>query len=90
MVFISEGIDYWIFILASLITIISCIGYIVFKTGKLIKIFISDIHNSPKQFVELSSQYDSMHREVQKLKERIYRIDGQVDAYCKMLFSSVP
>lgn len=75
MVYISEEIDYAIFFLGSIITIF----LLIYAIAKRILSFLNKISQLPDQIINLNQKYTNVYNEVQILKEKIYRIDGQMD-----------
>jgi len=47
-------------------------------TKKVIS-FLSKISQLPKEITDLKQKYNSIYSDVQTLKEKVYRIDGQMD-----------
>lgn len=86
MPFISEEIDYAILFLAAIIGII----LFIYEIAKKITSFLSKLSQLPNELGNLKQKYTVIYTEVQALKEKIYRIDGQMDICCRIMDKLVP
>jgi len=81
MTIISEEIDYVIFFIGASLTII----ILLFGISKKTIDFLNKISNIPNELSHLKQKYTSTHEDVQTLKEKIFRIDGQMQIYSKFV-----
>ena len=81
MTIISEEIDYVIFFIGASLTII----ILLFGISKKTIDFLNKISNIPNELSNLKQKYTNTHEDVQTLKEKIFRIDGQMQIYSKFV-----
>ena len=81
MVFISPEIEYMIFFIAALIPI----GFLIYKIYKKVRLFLTKIYQFPNEIKSLKLKHNTVSSEVQNLKEKIYKIEGQMDICCRIV-----
>lgn len=84
MIFFSEEIDYAIMFLAALFGIILFIVEIYKKVAS----FLNKLSQLPNELTTLKEKYNVIFNDVQTLKEKIYRIDGQI-VICHRIFDKI-
>jgi len=81
MTIISEEIDYGIFFIGSSLTII----ILVYGIGNKVLNFSNKLSEIPNNLSHLKQKYTNTHQDVQILKEKIFKIEGQMQIYCKIV-----
>lgn len=81
MIIISEEIDYAIFFVGAIITII----ILVYGIGNRVFNFLKKLSEIPNDLSHLKQKISKGHQDIQILSEKIFNIEGQMQTYCKFV-----
>lgn len=81
MTIISDEMDYLIFFLAAIVTII----ILIYGIGNKVYNFVNKLSKIPNDLSHLKQKYTYTYQDVQILKENIFKIEGQMQIYCKIV-----